>query len=154
RQLVRTLLAKRSGMLALSVSEEGATIKVDGTTIGVSPLPPQSVAGGAHTLEVEREGFIRHAVDFDVAEGEETRLKIRLLPSEDYKRTYTEGAERTRRLAYIVGGGGAAVLAGGVVAYLVGRGAAASLRADVAAYNAAGKDDRQAYDALVARRTS
>ncbi|GAG28562.1 unnamed protein product, partial [marine sediment metagenome] len=106
--LVRDILAQKSGTLLVDVTEEGATIKLDGTIIGVSPLAPTMIAGGLHTVNVEKEGFILFSRDVEISENEETKLSVALLPSEEFKRRHIESAQLVRTMAWVSFGIGAA----------------------------------------------
>ncbi|MBK8009930.1 MAG: PEGA domain-containing protein [Deltaproteobacteria bacterium] len=137
RLLVRDLLGKRSGLLSVSVSEEGATVKVDGAIVGVSPLAePVSVAGGLHELSVEKEGFIVFRSDVNIAEGKTVDVHAGLIPSADFIEKYKSDAAFTRTMGWIGLGVGAAALGGGAALYFVGSGQAVDLRDDVRRYNA------------------
>ncbi len=153
RLLVRDLLAQRSGTLVVRASEEGATIRIDGAISGVSPMDPLRIAGGLHTIAVEKSGFVVYSVDVDVLENEETVINARLSPSEEYRRAYTDQAWRTRYIAYTGVGLGVASLGAGTALFLAARGAAAALRPELADYNASPDTATKAeYDDLVARR--
>ncbi|MBL8678840.1 MAG: PEGA domain-containing protein [Myxococcales bacterium] len=55
--------------LAIRSNVEAAEVKVDGRTIGTTPLPPQQVTEGAHRIEVTRPGYSPFAVNVN-AQGE------------------------------------------------------------------------------------
>lgn len=55
--------------LAIRANVEAAEVKVDGRTIGTTPLPPQQVTEGAHRIEVTRPGYTAFAVNVN-AQGE------------------------------------------------------------------------------------
>jgi hypothetical protein len=133
--LVRDILSKRSGKLALEVSEEGATVRVDGSIRGVSPLYSVTMAGGIHTVSVEKEGFILYRQDVKIVEDQETALNVRLLPSVEFKRQYTERARRVQTGAWISFGLGVAALVGAGTTYGLSRSNASDLNADIRAYN-------------------
>jgi hypothetical protein len=137
RLLVRDLLGQKSGLLSVSVPEEGATIKLDGAIVGVSPLPePLSIAGGLHELSVEKEGYIVYREDVNIVEGRTLDLSAKLIPSPEFIARYKSDASFTRTVAWVGLGVGAAALAGGVALYFVGSGEAVDLRDDVRQYNA------------------
>ncbi len=142
RLLVRDVLAKKSGRLAVVAAEEGATVSVDGVVVGVTPLvEPLVIAAGAHSLTVDKRGFVRFAKDVDVTEGEEVRVDATLTPSADFITDYRERASFARKLAWAgMIGGGVALAAGGVL-YAKGAGDASDLKRDIAAYNASGLRD-------------
>ncbi|SVE03646.1 uncharacterized protein METZ01_LOCUS456500, partial [marine metagenome] len=112
--MVRDVLSLRSGALVLTVSEEGATIKVDERTVGTSPMEALTLAGGMHEIEVEKEGFIVQKKDVQVEPRGETVLHMSLIPSQDFLNAYREEARSARMLAWTgIGLGAAGLLAGG-----------------------------------------
>lgn len=137
RLLVRDLLAERAGRLLVAVQGEGATIRVDGTIVGVSPMGPVEVAGGAHTVTVEKEGFVRERRDVQIAAQQETRLDVALRPSDDFLKDYQATAARTRMIAWTGIAVGAAGLASSGVFFMLGQGTADELEPKVEAYNEA-----------------
>jgi TolB-like protein len=134
--LVRDLLAKKSGTLALTSSELGATVKLDGSIVGITPLGPFQAAGGLHTLSVEKQGFVLFARAVQIAPHQISKIYAPLVPSEEYKREYLEQANEVRWFAW------AGTLTGG--ALLIGSGVLAkrnidesnALNDDIAAQNA------------------
>jgi hypothetical protein len=133
--LVRDILAQESGTLNLRVSEEGATIKVDGTIVGVSPMPPFQVAGGMHTVAAEKAGFILFRRDVAIVAEKESLLEAQLAPSAEFRRQYQEEAGWTRTLAWTgIGVGGASLVLTGVL-FGVAEGRAQQLRVDSRRYN-------------------
>lgn len=137
RLLVRDLLGQKSGTLAVSASEEGATVKLDGAIVGVSPLDePLTVAGGLHELAVEKEGYVVYRADVNIVEGKRLDVSARLIPSPEFIAKYKRDASFTRTLAWVGVGVGAAALAGGIALYFVGSSQAVDLRDDVRQYNA------------------
>ncbi len=134
--LVRDVLAERQGQLAIIVNEEGASISIDGSLIGVSPLgAPVTLAEGAHRLEVEKQGFIVSREDVMVEREKQLAHTVTLLPSDEWKRDYTNHARFVRRAAYVTLGTGIAALGGGAALYFVGRQKADALNRDIEAYN-------------------
>ena len=150
--LVRDLLAAKSGQLLVRASEEGASIRVDGTIIGASPLPAQTIAGGVHTVTVDKEGFIRFARDVEVSEGQRAELDAQLLPSPEFQRAYEQKARRERTIGYVLIGVGVASVVGGVATLVVSMAQAKQLNKDVTAYNAAGATSPSQFASLNSRR--
>lgn len=135
--LVRDVLAERQGQLAVVVNEQGASITIDGSLIGVSPLrEPVTLAEGLHRLEVEKQGFIVSREDVMVEREKQLTHTVTLLPSDEWKRDYANHARFVRRAAYVTLGTGIAALGGGAALYIVGRQKANELNRDVEAYNA------------------
>lgn len=145
RLVVRDLLALQSGTLRLAVSEEGATVRIDGTIVGVSPLPPLSIAGGAHTVAVEREGFILELRDVTVEQKKETTAQFQLRPSEEFKRDYRRKAMRIRGAAWASFAVAAASAAAATALFVTGGMQGNALRNAAAAYN---ESDRRTPAAL------
>jgi hypothetical protein len=68
----------RPGKIATWVSEDGATVLVDGEVIGVSPLEPVEVDAGEHELRVEMDGFEAKTRTVNVSPGGTIRADIKL----------------------------------------------------------------------------
>ncbi|MBI5510909.1 MAG: PEGA domain-containing protein [Deltaproteobacteria bacterium] len=134
--LVRDILAKKSGMLAVTVNEEGASVKVDGSIIGVSPLPAFSVAGGVHNLMVEKEGFVTYRADVTIEESQTLAHDAHLVPSEDFVKSYESHAGFVRTMSWICITAGVVGLGGGGALYYLGSKEAQDLNKQVDAYNA------------------
>lgn len=150
--LVRDILGQLAGTLALKVSEEGASIKVDGTIVAVSPAAPLTVAGGMHTIAIEKEGFVTYQQDVEIHEKSELALDVRLTPSEEFRRAYRRGANLIRTLSLASLGVGVVALAGG--GYLVFDGISRANRLDqqIEVYNSQASRTAQEYDAITAGR--
>ena len=134
--LVRDLLAKRSGGLTVTVNEEGATIKIDGSAIGVSPMPTVEVAGGVHNLTVEKEGFVTYKADVSIEEGRTLAQNAHMLPSEDFVKKYESHAGLVRSLSWVGLAAGVVGLGGGGVLWYLGDRETKTLNKKVATYNA------------------
>ena len=83
RRAARALLgintAESRGTLVISVSEPGARIFMDGTPLGVSPLPPiPNLPPEQHAVQVSRDGFLEWQGDAYVEPGEATALWVKL----------------------------------------------------------------------------
>jgi len=133
--LMRDVLAQHSGTLRLLVSEEAATIKLNGSIVGVSPMPGFEVAGGMHTVTVEKAGFIISTRDLEIQPKQEKEVQVSLLPSPAFVRAYEQRAGLLRTVAWAGIGLGAAGLAGGGLLYSVANDKATALRRDIQAYN-------------------
>lgn len=112
RLVVAPVFADRRGTLELAVSEAGASVRVDGDIVGVTPMAPFVIGGGTHELGVSKESFLAHRETLRIVGGETIARLVKLRPSPDFLRTYTEDAGRMRTVAW--SGTAAAVLAGGV----------------------------------------
>ncbi|MEM6732173.1 MAG: PEGA domain-containing protein, partial [Myxococcota bacterium] len=133
--LVRDILGERSGTVALNVNEIGATVKVDGAIVGVTPLSNLELAGGVHSVEVQKTGFIVFRQDVKVQSAREAAINVALIPSPEFIEEYESEAGFTRTLAWTTLGVGVAALGGAGAAYMLGSGEADDLNADIAAYN-------------------
>lgn len=151
--LVRDVLAARSGRLAPNVSEEGATIRLDGAIVGSSPMPPFNAAAGMHSIAVEKDGFIRFLKDVEVVESKDTAIKVTLIPSDEHRRRYEASARTHRWLAWGGFGVSAAAFGGAAALWAVAAGRAESLNSDVAAYNANAVRTNVEAGALTSRRS-
>lgn len=136
RMLVRDLTATHAGTLRFKVSEEGATVKVDGSIVGVSPVADVSTSGGVHAVSVEKQSFVLFQKDVKLAKNGTEEVVANLVPSAEFKRDYIAAANRQRFIGWTVLGAGVAALAGGGALYAVSGSQAESLSADVAAFNA------------------
>lgn len=73
------------GTVALTVSEEGADVKVDGELVGATPLPDLlSLTGGTHLLGISKEGFLRHQQTLRITGGEALSFDVKLRPSPEF----------------------------------------------------------------------
>ncbi len=109
-ELLAKALEGKQGTLVVSVSEAGATIKVDGTIRGASPMGPLQIPAGLHLLEVEKTGFITHKQEVKVVVGQTTAVSVRLVPSPDFLEAYNSRARTYRTFAWIGTGVAAASL--------------------------------------------
>ncbi len=72
-------LEKKTGAVALTVSEAGASVAVDGKAAGASPLArPLRLAAGGHQVRVEKEGFLPFDQGLIVTAGGSTSLEVKL----------------------------------------------------------------------------
>ena len=133
--LVRDILVAQSGRLLLVASEEGATIRIDGTIVGTSPMAAQAVPGGMHTIVVEKEGFIRFGKDVEITANEEARVDAPLRPSVEFLQQYQARTGLTRGAAWTSVIVAAAGLGGGAALYLLAGQKAAKVADDIRAYN-------------------
>lgn len=120
-QLVGKVLKDREGYLILSVSEQGATVKVDGAVKGVTPIRGRmTLAWGPHLVEVEKQGFVSFSEDVSVPAKAPVEKTVTLIPSMDFINGYESSNSKLRLGAWISTiVGSAAVLATGYFAYQV-----------------------------------
>jgi hypothetical protein len=152
KMVVRDLLNARSGTLDLNVSEEGATVRIDGSIVGTSPMKPLALAGGLHTLTVEREGFVRQSRDISVNESQTTSAEVVMLPSEDFKKKYLREARLMRGLAWGFCALGLGAIGGGVALMVVDSNSAKAVQAQITTYNAQDTRPQSDRDALVQKQ--
>lgn len=117
-ELLAKALEGRQGDLVVSVSEAGATVKLDGRIVGVTPLGAQKVTAGLHLLEVEKKGFITQQEQVKVKADQTTARSVGMVPSPDFLEEYQASADRMRLGAWIstgvlVAGAGAGVFFNG-----------------------------------------
>ncbi len=110
---VRPILDKEQGFLDLSCRESGASVKIDGRLVGVTPVPMQKLGWGPHRVVVEKEGFISWAKDVQVERNQAVAETVALIPSPEFIDSY-----RSRNVGYRAGAWATTVLA------LAGAGAA------------------------------
>jgi TolB-like protein len=134
--LVREILAKKSGSLALTVSQEGATIKLDGSTVGVSPMAAFAVAGGVHNLTLEKEGFVTYRTDVTIDENKTLTHSAQMLPSGDFVQKYQSHARFVRSVSWVGLSAGIVGLGGGGALWYLADQEAKKLNDKVTAYNA------------------
>jgi hypothetical protein len=128
-KLVGKMLEGRQGGALVTSSEAGASVKVDDSQVGTTPLPgPVKLAGGPHLISVEKDGFTLSRRAVRVAPDQVTEEHFTLVPSPDTIKDYEARTGRTRVLAWATTG--LAVV--GVALFALGQ-----LEAD-AAYGAVG----------------
>ncbi len=71
---MRALLAD----VALAITPEGATVKLDGRTIGHAPIGQYLIAAGRHVLEVSAEGYTTQTKEMMVTAGAQMALAVSL----------------------------------------------------------------------------
>jgi len=104
--LERRLAAAKAevGTLQVTVSVEGAQVKVNGVAKGASPIEGEVfVAPGAVTIEVEKDGYEAVRRTLDVAKGGSETASLVLVPK--------VAPERSKVPAFVIGGVGLAGVA-------------------------------------------
>jgi hypothetical protein len=107
----------------------GASVQLDGKTIGKTPLQNLGVISkqplGKHKLRVEASGYSPFEDDVEVRFQKVSQVVVRLLPSTEVIGTgKTQTVEREpfyTKTWFIVGVGAAAILAGAYIGYAVGK---------------------------------
>lgn len=98
-----------SGTLRVRVSERGATVTLDGKSLGATPLAgTQRVLQGPHAIVVQKPGFVRWASTVTVGAGAEVPVEAELIPIQ----VISERA-RSRLWSWGFAASGVAVLAAG-----------------------------------------
>jgi hypothetical protein len=107
----------------------GASVQLDGKSIGKTPLPSLGVVAkqtlGKHKLRVEATGYSPFEEDVEVRFQKVSQVVVRLLPSTETigtgKTTTVERDPFYAKTWFIVGVGVAAILAGAYIGYAVGK---------------------------------
>ncbi len=113
-------------MLLVTVNVDGATVRIDGTSVGESPIASQRLTRGRHVVSVTRSGYSDVRREVELEPGEQERLDLTLepvvlLPTQE---VLTDGSVGTRAQPewyeewYVWVGVGAGVLA--VVGIIIG----------------------------------
>ncbi|MEZ4322202.1 MAG: PEGA domain-containing protein [Myxococcota bacterium] len=75
-------LIEITGSLAVSATERGALVEIDGVAVGFTPTVAPAVRVGTHTIRISREGFATYEAEVEVVEGEQLDLgRIQLNPN-------------------------------------------------------------------------
>jgi hypothetical protein len=73
--------APRTGLLHVKVTVDGATIEVDGSEAGTSPLEaPIRLTVGAHAVKVSKGGYAEYLDTVKIGTNQTTSLEVDLLP--------------------------------------------------------------------------
>lgn len=108
--------------LEVTTDRGGATVSVDGTTVGTSPLEPVEIAAGEHAVSAERDGYASSDVTVMTRPGTTTFVRLTLAPEAPQRRDANRSpfdsptAQAQRRRGRIWGGallGAGLLLAGG-----------------------------------------
>jgi len=98
--LVRPIRKGNTGFLALECSEEGASVYLDESLAGVTPLPQKPLPGGEHEVVLRKKGFVEWASEVNIGPGELSKLSVVLTPSQEYIGDYERKAQAMRYLAW------------------------------------------------------
>jgi TolB-like protein len=148
RGLFRELLAGKEGGLAIEVSEEGATVRLDEQIVGVAPVKTLTIPSGPHHVVIEKEGFITARRDVQVVEGAEVKVSFTLVPSQEFINSYKTRTYVMHGLAWGALGLSAASFAGAAGLYGTGFFLASSTRDHITAYNAQDLRTTAEYDQI------
>lgn len=103
--------------LRIDASERDATATLDGRRIpldGGERVPP-----GVHVLRVTRDNFLPDERALSLTAGAERVERVRLVPTDGYRRAYLDEARSARRVAWVFTGAGVLALAGGLTGVLL-----------------------------------
>ncbi len=111
RRVIAPLLEKNSGQLFVAVTDvgaAGATINIDGKTVGTTVPPnvqtaPIPLGWGPHHIILQKEGFLAFEKDVQIDEGQATTLPVTLVPSPDFIDAYKGRNSKLRIGSYITG---------------------------------------------------
>ena len=151
--LVQKLLKLKSGFLALACTEEGATVKLDGSIVGVTPLARLELPGGKHELAVEKEGFVVHHEDVTVGDKLDTNLSVHLKPSAEFLREYRSSAKTYRGLGIGFTIGGVALAGAGFALFGFNGRELDELKNDIRDYNQKPHGDAEEHAKLTDRQS-
>ena len=104
----------RAGLVVAS-APDGASVSIDGTVRGVTPLSLENLAPGEHRIVVNLDGYLENSQVLTIAEGDTQRVRLELTPltEEQAAAQADSGSGGGPNLAIIlplVGGGAAAAL--------------------------------------------
>ena len=71
--------APASGSLEIGATPAGATVRLDGRTVGTTPLVLDRVKAGEHTITLEREGFESASIQVRVEPGASAAVDVALV---------------------------------------------------------------------------
>lgn len=72
--------AKPKTTVVVTSPVDGATVEIDGKVVGKTPLKPQVVSPGSHTVKVRRLGYLELKETISVAAGKSAQVLADLLP--------------------------------------------------------------------------
>jgi hypothetical protein len=146
--------AVRQGALSISATEDGASVTIDGSPAGTTPLSRLTLAEGPHRLHVEKPGYTHFDTEVVIKADGTQSVDALLTPLPGSLPAPSRGGNR-RLLGMTITGGGVVALGAAAVTFLVAGSQASSLKTDIATYNAAvssGGATAAQYSSLVDRR--
>ena len=69
----------RAGLVVAS-APDGASVSIDGTVRGVTPLSLENLAPGEHRIVVNLDGYLENSQVLTIAEGDTQRVRLELTP--------------------------------------------------------------------------
>jgi TonB family protein len=79
-KLTLSRTAPATGAADVSSNPPGATVKIDGTSVGVTPLRGHKLNVGRHRVELAAEGYEPYSASLTVREGQTARMEAPLVP--------------------------------------------------------------------------
>lgn len=104
RLVLQPLFADARATLALTISEEGANVLVDGKQLGVSPVKPLGLTGGYHLVTVTKQGFVSFQETIKAENGQTITRDVKLRPSVEFLTDYRARNGLYRTLAWTTTG--------------------------------------------------
>jgi hypothetical protein len=77
---IHALLIPTSGAVSVTSDPAGATIFLDNTSIGISPITAGNISAGSHLVTIQREGYFDYSSTILVTEGTTSSVSAALLP--------------------------------------------------------------------------
>lgn len=115
----RTLLEGQLSNIVISCSTEGATVKLDGRTLFISPgIYKGMVRAGEHTILASKDGYVTTEQSQVMQGGQTSSYNLKLFTTEDlteYRRRFHVA------IPWVVVGAGAAIIGGSVALHLSAR---------------------------------
>lgn len=103
--LMSKVLEGKQGALVVTTTDLGASVKVDGTIVGTTPLEGRlALAAGPHMLRIEKEGFVAAQKEVRIAPDKVTEENVRLVPSPDFAAAYEQKEGRLRLGTWLCAG--------------------------------------------------
>jgi hypothetical protein len=72
--------ARSSTSVLIDSPVNGASVEIDGRMVGKTPLKPQTVTPGKHTVRLRKLGFLEYSEDVEVRSGQSVTVVADLLP--------------------------------------------------------------------------
>jgi len=85
---------RRTGLLRIVSSTEGASVTIDGQEVGVVPIAdPIEIRPGEHALQISKRGYTSYNEEIRIRAGQTRDVEIDLLPLSGFLRVRSEQAE-------------------------------------------------------------
>lgn len=151
--LVAKILSDRQATLIVTCPERGATVKIDGQAIGVTPLPRRKIGWGPHLLEIEKTGFVSSIEDFTVQTKGFIERQVTMIPSPDFLQGYEGSASKMRLGAWLTTGAATlAVVGAGYFQFAYNR-TADDFKTSLDRYNALANKRQEDFAPLQTKKT-